>query len=95
VELQPWWEHLCPVPAIVVRMLGEDGDWRTSLHPAGVPAALPLMIGRRHLMTIELDPAALVGRRASTPAGGHQYRAPDPVAADQYRAPDPVAATQA
>jgi hypothetical protein len=83
VELRPWWEHLCPVPAIVVRMLGEDGDWRTTLHPAGEPAALPLMIGRRNLLTIELDPAALVGRRASTPDGEHQHRIPAPVSAAQ------------
>jgi Uma2 family endonuclease len=81
VELQPWWEHLCPVPAIVVRMLGEDGDWRTTLHPAGEPAALPLMIDRRNLLTIELDPAALVGRRAPVPAAEHQHRTPAPVSA--------------
>jgi Uma2 family endonuclease len=75
VELRPWWEHLCPVPAIVVRMLGEDGNWRTTLHPAGERAALPLMIGRGDVLTVELDPAALVGRRASTPAGARQHRA--------------------
>ncbi|MGC9666421.1 Uma2 family endonuclease [Planosporangium sp. 12N6] len=65
VELQPWWEHLCPVPAIVVRMLGEDGNWRTTLYPAGQPASLPLMVGRRELLTVELDPACLVGRRTA------------------------------
>jgi Uma2 family endonuclease len=65
VELRPWWEHLCPVPAIVVRMLGEDGNWRTTLHPAGEPAALPLMVGRGDLLTVELDPAVLVGRRTA------------------------------
>jgi Uma2 family endonuclease len=63
VELRPWWEHLCPVPAIVVRLLGEDGNWRTTLYPAGERAALPLMIGRRELLTIELNPGILVGRR--------------------------------
>jgi hypothetical protein len=57
------------VPAIVVRMLGEDGNWRTTLHPAGEPAALPLMVGCRQLLTIKLDPAVLVGRRtAALPA---------------------------
>jgi hypothetical protein len=66
VELRPWWEHLCPVPAIVVRLLGADGDWRTTLHPAGERAALPLMISRADLVTVELDPAALVGRRGPT-----------------------------
>jgi Uma2 family endonuclease len=69
IELRPWWAHLCPVPAIVVRMLGEDGDWRTTLHPAGETAALPLMVGRRKLLTVELDPGTLVGRRPSAPAG--------------------------
>jgi Uma2 family endonuclease len=64
VELRPWWEHLCPVPAIVVRLLGEDGNWRTTLHPAGEVAELPLMVGRYDLVTVEFDPAALVGRRA-------------------------------
>jgi Uma2 family endonuclease len=63
VELRPWWEHLCPVPAIVVRLLGEDGNWRTTLYPAGERATLPLMIGRRDLLTVELDPGDLVGRR--------------------------------
>ena len=63
VELRPWWEHLCPVPAIVVRLLGEDGNWRTTLYPAGQRAAVPLMVGTRDLMTVELDPAVLVGRR--------------------------------
>jgi hypothetical protein len=65
VELRPWWEHLCRMPAIVVRLLAEDGTWRTTLHPAGEPAVLPLMIGRHELLTVELDPAALVGRRAA------------------------------
>lgn len=69
VELRPWWGDMCPTPAIVVRILGEDGDWRTSLHPAGEPAALPLMIGRRRLLIVELDPGTLVGRRAATPDG--------------------------
>jgi hypothetical protein len=63
VELRPWWEHLCPVPAIVVRLLGADGDWHTTLHPAGQRAALPLMVGPRDLVAVEFDPAVLVGRR--------------------------------
>jgi Uma2 family endonuclease len=69
VELRPWWEHLCPVPAIVVRLLGEDGAWRTTLHPAGERTALPLMISRRDLLTVELDPGTLVGRRKACPGG--------------------------
>nr|WP_240942016.1 Uma2 family endonuclease [Planosporangium thailandense] len=76
VELRPWWEDMCPAPAIVVRMLGEDGDWRTTLHPAGETAALPLLVGRSRLLTVELDPATLVGRRASTPTGPSAPRTP-------------------
>ena len=68
VELRPWWEHLCPVPAIVVRLLGEDGNWRTTLYPAGERAALPLMIAPADLLTITLDPAVLVGRPPALPA---------------------------
>jgi Uma2 family endonuclease len=68
VELRPWWEHLCPVPAIVVRILGEDGNWRTMLYPAGERAALPLMVGRSQLLTVELDPGVLVGRRSGVAA---------------------------
>ena len=63
VELRPWWEYLCPVPAIVVRLLCPDGDWRTTLHPAGERTALPVMVSRTELVTVELDPADLVGRR--------------------------------
>jgi Uma2 family endonuclease len=64
VELKPWSEHLGPVPAIVVRLLGEDGDWHTTLHPAGKATLLPLAIGRGpDLLPVELDPATLVGRR--------------------------------
>jgi Uma2 family endonuclease len=65
VELKPWSEHLGPVPAIVVRLLGEDGNWHTTLHPAGKAELLPLAIGHGpDLLPVELDPAALVGRRA-------------------------------
>ena len=65
VELKPWREHLGPVPAIVVRLLGEDGEWHTPLYPAGQTALLPLAIGRgTELLAVELDPAVLVGRPA-------------------------------
>lgn len=64
VELKPWREHLGPVPAIVVRLLGEDGDWHTTLHPAGHAQLIPLAVGRGpELLPVELDPATLVGRR--------------------------------
>jgi Uma2 family endonuclease len=64
VELQPWREHLGPVPAIVVRLLGDDGEWHTTVHPAGTAELLPLAIGRgSNLLAVEHDPAVLVGRR--------------------------------
>jgi Uma2 family endonuclease len=64
VELRPWREHLGPVPAIVVRLLGEDGDWHTTIYPAGEEALIPLAIGRGpELLPVKLDPAMLVGRR--------------------------------
>jgi Uma2 family endonuclease len=70
VELRPWWEHLCPVPAIVVRLLGEDGNVHTTLYPAGERAALPLMVDRTRLLTVTLDPASLIGRRPNPPPTG-------------------------
>ncbi len=66
VELRPWREHLGPVPAIVVRLLGEDGDWHTTIHPAGQEVLIPLAIGRgSELLPVTLDPAVLVGCRLS------------------------------
>src|SRR4051794_18376039 len=52
VELRPWWEHLCPTPAIVVRRLDADGHWRTTLHPAGELAVLPVPVSRREHVTV-------------------------------------------
>lgn len=64
VELATWQEHLGPVPAIIVRLLGEDGEWHTDLHPAGTTATLPLVVGHGpKLLPVELDPATLIGRR--------------------------------
>ncbi|MGH3735771.1 MAG: Uma2 family endonuclease [Micromonosporaceae bacterium] len=64
VELATWREHLGPIPAVVVRLLGEDAEWHTDIHPAGAIATLPLVIGHGpRIVPVELDPAALVGKR--------------------------------
>lgn len=66
VELKPWREHLGPVPAVVVRLLGEDGEWHTTLYPAGRTALAPLAVRRGpELLGVEFDPATLVGRRTA------------------------------
>lgn len=64
VELRSWREHFGPVPAIVVRLLGDDGEWHTTLHAAGETHRLPIVVERTPtIVPIELDPAVLVGRR--------------------------------
>jgi Uma2 family endonuclease len=64
IELKVWREHLGPVPAIVVRLLGEDGDWNQTIYEAGRTHLMPMAIGRGpELMAVELDPATLVGPR--------------------------------
>lgn len=68
VELATWREHLGPVPAIVTRLLGEDGEWHTDLHPAGAAAKLPLVTGHGpQIIPVELDPATPVGQRRASP----------------------------
>jgi Uma2 family endonuclease len=64
VELKVWREHLGRVPAIVVRLLGEDGDWHQTIYEAGTVRRIPLAVGRGpDLIAVELDPATLVGPR--------------------------------
>lgn len=64
IELRPWREHLAPLPAIVVRLLGEDAEWHTTIYPAGTTATIPIAIGRGpELLPVKLDPAELVGPR--------------------------------
>src|SRR5262245_36276365 len=64
VELKPWRQHLSPVPAIVVRLLGEDGDYHETLYPAKTTSMVPLAVGPGpELMAVELDPEMLVGPR--------------------------------
>ena len=64
IELKVWREHLGPVPAIVVRLLGDDGDWHQTIHEAGKRHRIPLAVGRGpDLIAVELDPATLVGPR--------------------------------
>jgi Uma2 family endonuclease len=63
VELDPWSAHPGPVPAIVVRMLGETGQWKETIYPAGITSTIPFAIGRMgsQLLTLKLDPADLIG----------------------------------
>ncbi len=63
VELDPWPAHPGPVPAIVVRLFGESGQWKETIYPAGVTSTIPFAIGRTgsQLLTLKLDPADLVG----------------------------------
>jgi Uma2 family endonuclease len=64
VELRPWRQHMGPVPAIVVRLLGEDGDWHETLAAAGTTSTLPVAIDRAGgILPVTIDPAVLVGRR--------------------------------
>ncbi|WP_249713949.1 Uma2 family endonuclease [Rhizomonospora bruguierae] len=64
VELRSWREHFGPVPAVVVRLLGDDGEWRTTTHPAGERHLLPVAVDRLGtILPVELDPADLVGKR--------------------------------
>ena len=65
VELRPWLRHLKPLPAIVVHMLDDNGDWQETIYGAGTTSTLPLVTGHRgpNVLAVELDPAALVGPR--------------------------------
>jgi Uma2 family endonuclease len=66
VELRSWREHFGPVPAIVVRILGDDGEWHATLHPAGETHRLPLVVDRTAgIVPVEIDPAMVVGRRTA------------------------------
>jgi Uma2 family endonuclease len=64
IELKVWREHLGPVPAIVVRLLGEDGNVYQTIYAAGEQHKIPLSVGPGpDLIVVELDPAELVGPR--------------------------------
>lgn len=64
VELRPWRQHMGPVPAIVVRLLGEDGNWQETLAAAGSDSTLPVVVDRAGtIVPVTIDPATLVGRR--------------------------------
>jgi hypothetical protein len=52
------------VPAIVVRLLGDDGHWHETLASADQTGRLPVAVDRDGtIAVVELDPATLVGRR--------------------------------
>jgi Uma2 family endonuclease len=64
VELRPWKELFGPVPAIVVRIVGADGEWRQIIAPAHTVSDLPVVVDTTgRVVTVKIDPAELVGRR--------------------------------
>jgi Uma2 family endonuclease len=64
IEQRPWKEHFGPVPAIVVRLRDKDGQWQQFIAPAGLTAALPVAVDHEGtVVTVEIDPAVLVGKR--------------------------------
>jgi Uma2 family endonuclease len=64
IELRSWREHFGPVPAIVVRLRDKDGEWQQTIAPAGLVSALPVVVDEAGtIVTVEIDPAVLVGRR--------------------------------
>jgi Uma2 family endonuclease len=66
VERRPWREHFGPVPAIVVRLLNEDGEWIQTIAPAGTVAELPVVVDKAGtIVTVKIDPAVLVGKRSA------------------------------
>jgi len=66
IEQRPWKEHFGPVPAIVVRLRRKDGEWQQTIAPAGTVSALPVVVDEEGtIVTVEIDPAVLVGRRTA------------------------------
>jgi Uma2 family endonuclease len=66
VEQRPWKEHFGPVPAIVVRLRGENDEWQQTIAPAGLVSELPVVVdGAGTIVTVKIDPADLVGRRSA------------------------------
>jgi Uma2 family endonuclease len=66
IEQRPWKEHFGPVPAIVVRLRGINGEWQQTIAPAGMVSSLPVVVDEAGtVITVEIDPAVLVGRRTA------------------------------
>ncbi len=64
LELRAWKEHFGPVPAVVVSLLGDDGEWESNIYEAGRSHKLPLVIDiNRTMIHVEMDPAVLMGPR--------------------------------
>ncbi|MDP9799170.1 Uma2 family endonuclease [Catenuloplanes nepalensis] len=64
LEMRPWKEHFGPLPALVVSLLNEQGEWDSTIYEAGKSHKLPMVVDvNRVTMHLEIDPAALVGRR--------------------------------
>ncbi|OLB65094.1 MAG: hypothetical protein AUI10_08365 [Actinobacteria bacterium 13_2_20CM_2_72_6] len=66
VEQRPWPEHFGPVPAIVVRLRDNDGEWQQTIAAAGAETELPIVVDADGtIVTVTIDPATLVGRRSA------------------------------
>jgi Uma2 family endonuclease len=66
VERRPWKEHRGPVPAIVVRLRGENDEWQQIIASAGTVSELPIVVDTAGtIITVKIDPAILVGRRGA------------------------------
>jgi Uma2 family endonuclease len=66
IEQRRWKEHFAPVPAIVVRLRGEDGEWQQTIAAAGTISDLPIVVDEHGtIVTVKIDPAMLVGKRTT------------------------------
>ena len=63
IEQRPWKEHFGPVPAIVVRHRGEDGNWDQIVAAAGSVTELPVVVDAHGtIVSIKIDPVILNGK---------------------------------
>jgi Uma2 family endonuclease len=66
IEQRAWKAHFGPVPAIVVRLRGEDGEWQQTIAAAGTVSDLPVVVDAEGtIVTVKIDPASLVGKRTT------------------------------
>ncbi len=66
IERRPWKEHFGPVPAIVVRLRGDNDEWQQIIAPAGTVSELPVVVDEAGaIITVKIDPAILVGKRGA------------------------------
>jgi hypothetical protein len=54
------------VPAIVVRLRGDNDEWQQIVAPAGTVSELPTVVDEAGtIVPVKLDPATLVGSRSA------------------------------